>query len=116
MADDSTEAIPGNAQVKLAWADPSDSAITKWQYRKKVGITWDAWTDVPGSGATTTEYTVTGLTNGRSHKFEVRAFTTTAQTALDTVTVTPTHQRGLEARLRQRRGYGRPTLSVCPTA
>ena len=92
------EAIPGNKQVKLAWTDPSDSTITKWQYRKRVNQgAWDSWADVPSSGATTTEYTVTGLTNGSLHSFEVRPYTTSAQAVLDTVTATPSINEGWTA-------------------
>ncbi len=70
-------ATEGDGQATLAWTDPSDSAITKWQYRQKAGSgSYGNWTDVPSSSATTTSYTVTGLTNNTTYAFEVRAFTT----------------------------------------
>ena len=64
-------ATAGNGQVTLAWATPGNggSAITKYQYQQNGG----AWTDIPGSGAGTTSYTVTGLANGTSYSFAVRA-------------------------------------------
>ncbi len=89
-------AVPGNAEAAVSWTDPSDSAISKWQYRKKEGAgDYGDWTDIPSSSATTTTYTVTGLTNGTEYAIEVRADKSgTAQTALDEVTVTPTADDG----------------------
>ena len=55
-------ATPGNQQVTLEWADPNDSSITSWQYKKDNG----AWTNIPNSNASTTTYTVTNLTNDTS--------------------------------------------------
>ena len=69
-------ATPGNARVSLAWSDPSDSTISKYQIRRSTdgGTTWNPhWTDIPGSGAATTSHTVTGLTNATSYTFELRA-------------------------------------------
>ena len=38
------------------------------------GTNWSPdWTDISGSGATTTSYTVTGLTNGTTYRIELRA-------------------------------------------
>ena len=88
-------AVPGNAQAVLSWTNPNDSSITKWQYRKKaVGQGYGNWTDVPSSNASTTSFTATTLTNGTTYAFEVRAFKSQAQTALDEVTVTPTADDG----------------------
>ena len=70
-------ATPGNAQVTLKWNDQSDdAAINKWQYRQRVNTSdsWGAWTDIPNSDRTTTTYTVaTGLTNGTTYAFQIRA-------------------------------------------
>ncbi len=67
----------GDTQVTLEWSDPSNNAITKYQYRRGTGpsnsINWGNWTDIPMSGAATTDYTVIGLTNGTRYWFEVRA-------------------------------------------
>ena len=69
-------ATAGGASVTLRWTDPGDAAITKYQYRyySYSSRSWSAWTDIPSSGATTTTYTVTGLTNGQQYGFQVRAW------------------------------------------
>ena len=84
-------ATGGNARVMLAWADPSDATITKWQYRQKAGTgAYGGWTDVSGSNAGTTSHTVTGLTNGTAHTFQIRAVNTAgAGAASDEVSATP---------------------------
>ena len=67
-------ATAGDGQVALAWTDPSDSGITKYQYQRKEGSgAYGSWTDIPGSGATTTSYTVTGLKGGTAYAFKLRA-------------------------------------------
>ena len=67
-------ATAGDQQVALSWTDPSDSSITKYQYREKAGsAAWGSWTDIPSSSATTTSYTVTGLANGTAYRFRIRA-------------------------------------------
>ncbi len=65
----------GEEQITLTWADPSNNAITKWQYRQGTGtpLTWGAWMDIPSSNAGTTSHTVTGLTAGTRYRFQVRA-------------------------------------------
>ena len=57
-----------NQQAVLSWSDPNDASITKWQYSQD-----DTWKDVPSSSATTTTYTVTGLSTGTTYAFKVRA-------------------------------------------
>ena len=72
-------ATAGDTQVKLEWADPNDSSIDEYQYRWKEGIQatefddQDRWDKVLNSTAATYGYTVTGLTNGTSYVFQVRA-------------------------------------------
>ncbi len=68
-------ATAGNTQVTLAWDNPSDSTITKYQLaRKKKSATGTAsFADIAGSGATTTSHTVTGLDNGDAYQFWLRA-------------------------------------------
>ena len=56
-------ATPGNMNVTLAWTNPSNPTITKWQYQEGSGD----WTDIPNSDASTTSYVVTGLTNTTSY-------------------------------------------------
>ena len=69
------KATAGDAQVDLAWTDPSDSTITKYQlaYKKKSATGTASFADITGSGATTTSHTVTGLDNGDVYQFWLRA-------------------------------------------
>ncbi len=66
-----------NSSVALSWTPNSTggSAIDKWQYIKKAGAgDWDTtWTDMTGSGASTTSYTVPNLNPATAYKFKVRA-------------------------------------------
>ena len=68
------KATAGNARVTLDWADPGNPAITGYQYQRKSGTNaWGAWTDIAGSGASTTSLTVTGLRNGTAYQLSIRA-------------------------------------------
>ena len=75
-------ATPGDASVILAWTAGADggNAITRHQYRYRTGAAYPAtWTDIPDSAAGETNvsgFTVTNLTNGISHSFQVRALNT----------------------------------------
>ena len=46
----------GDRLVRLSWDDPSNAAITKYQYRRGTGdpVSWGEWTDFSDSGASTT--------------------------------------------------------------
>ena len=59
--------------VDLKWHNLSNPTITGWEYQYKTTGAYGSWTDVPNSTATTTSYTVTGLTNNTSHTFRIRA-------------------------------------------
>ena len=63
-------AAGGNEQVALSWDDPEDDTITGYKYSTDGGTTF---AEIGGSGATTTTYTVTGLTNGVTHTLALRA-------------------------------------------
>ena len=71
-------AAPADSSVMLTWSPPSDNgtAITKFQYRSKIGAgkfnPSDTWTDIPGDGDATA-YTVSDLNNGMAYRFQVRA-------------------------------------------
>ena len=83
-------ATPGDAQAALAWDDPSNPTVSKWQYAYKTSGDYGAWADIAGSGATTTAYTVTGLTNGTAHTFKLRAVNASGEGAeSDEATATP---------------------------
>ena len=84
-------ATAGDGRVTLSWDDSGNSNISKYQYRQGSGspLVWESWMDISNSGATTTTYTVTGLTNGTEYSFQVRAVVgTTNGPASTTVTAT----------------------------
>ena len=74
-------ATPGDGQVALTRDDPEDDTITKYQYSTDYIINGGGngnnggatFSDIPGSQADTTAYTVTGLANGTTHTLAVRA-------------------------------------------
>ena len=87
-------ATGGDALVTLAWAGPDDSGVTKHQYRQKAGGgAWSDWTDIPDSapgGANAASWTVTGLMNGVTYAFELRAVNAAgAGSASDEATAAP---------------------------
>ena len=70
------KATAGNGRVKLAWTNPGDSSITKYQVQRRTGTTWGSWADIPNSApgkANATSYTVTSLMNGTAYRFRIRA-------------------------------------------
>ena len=82
----------GNAQVTLHWDNPGDSSITRYQYRQRFTSerVWDPdWTDIPGSGASTTSYTVGNLANWTRYTFQIRAVRGNEPTATSAATATP---------------------------
>ena len=63
-------AVAADGEARLSWDDPGNASITKYQ----VQVYGSAeWTDIAGSGATTTNHTVTGLTNDQVYNFRIRA-------------------------------------------
>ena len=88
-------AAGGNGQVALSWDDPEDDTITGYKYSTDGGTTF---AEIGGSGATTTTYTVTGLTNGVTHTLALRAVNDLGNGA-------PLHRKRLD-------GTGRPRESV----
>ena len=100
--------------MTLTWDGPADSSITKWQYCQKTGSdTCDAanandWSDIDSSDLTDNGNTLThkrtGLTNGTTYRFQVRAVSNIGSgTASDAVTATPRTVPGAPAK---------PTLTV----
>jgi len=78
-------ATPGNRQVVLNWAAPSNNGgtlITHFQVSSNNGATW-----VTASSAVS--HTFTNLTNGTSYNFRVRAVNARGASAPATVTATP---------------------------
>ena len=70
-------AILGHELVRLTWALPNvHHPVTSYQYRQSTngGATWSPdWTAVTDSDADTTEHLLTGLANGTTYNFELRA-------------------------------------------
>ncbi|MCY4349529.1 MAG: fibronectin type III domain-containing protein, partial [Thiotrichales bacterium] len=65
---------PGDGRVTLDWDDPKDPDIDRYQFRyKRSDRLWSAWADIPSSSADTTTVTLTGLQNGVSYRFQIRA-------------------------------------------
>ena len=80
-------ATGGDAQVSLSWDNPDDSSISGYRYSTDGGATF---TDISDSDATTTSYTVTGLTNYTSYDFAIRAVNASGPGPVsDTATATP---------------------------
>ena len=66
----SLSATRGNEQVTLRWGAPASDggeSITHYEYEQDGSGTWTS------TGGTATRYTVTGLTNGQTYMFRVRA-------------------------------------------
>ena len=67
-------AQPADGEVTLSWDDPGDTSITGYQLRQKPeGGRWEAWTPIQGAGAETVSHTVTGLSNGTTYTYKIRA-------------------------------------------
>ena len=71
-------ANPGHREVRLAWSRPvnPNHPVTSYEYRQSTdgGTNWSPdWTAIPGSGADTAEHRLTGLANGTTYTFELRA-------------------------------------------
>ena len=92
-------ATPGHGQVTLTWNNPDDATITRWQVQQKQGSgSYGPWRDVPNSNASTTSHTVTGLTNGATYSFRIRAVNAAGPGApSDEVTATPVHPDTVQA-------------------
>ena len=73
---DFTAVLASDTSATLTWTEPSpaDTTITKYQYTKDNGTTWE---NVPCTSPcvpdTQTTYTATGLTRGNNYHFQVRA-------------------------------------------
>ena len=71
-------ATAGDEEVVLRWTMPSgawDSHVFSYQYQMKEGSagSWGSWTESSRHPNLSTTHTVTGLTNGTTYDFKVRA-------------------------------------------
>ena len=90
-----TPVATDNTKMDLTWTTPwnNGDAITKFQVRHEAGTSVSAsttWDDIDGSGPTTTDHQVTGLTSGTEYTFEVRAVNGEGNGAEAAVTQTTT--------------------------
>ena len=66
--------VTGSAQVGLIWETPSGPFIESYEVRHRTADgTYGAWTAIAGSSASTTTHRVSGLTNGTTYAFQIRA-------------------------------------------
>ena len=73
--------------VTLTWTDPSDSTITGYAYRyRESGGNYGSWTTV--SGAVTTVTISTGLTEGTTYDWQIRATNATGDSGATTAVST----------------------------
>ena len=84
-------ATGGAGEVTLDWgaAAPNGDAVTRYQSRYKTTGNYSAWSTVSGGGAART-VTVSSLTNGTLHTFQVRARNGAGNGTASTATATPT--------------------------
>ena len=80
-APDLTVLADGVAGVLILEWTSTAVGVTRWQYRTRGPIwegvlspDWGAWTDIPGSSASTRSYRLTGLRRYRGYDIEVRAW------------------------------------------
>ena len=113
-ASDPTWLVPLDAQaganageVDLSWRTPADASLTGLVYQYRSGT--DAlgpWQEIVGSGSSTTQYTVDGLTPGVNYQFQVRAVE-----GPGTQTGDPAGARGADATGRQGAGAVRTRVT-----
>lgn len=68
--------MTGNGQLVLSWSDSGDSSIIGYQYKLRqpdFQKEYGPWIDIPGSGATTTDYTISDLIVDRYYNVRLRA-------------------------------------------
>ncbi len=66
-------AIAGDGEVLLRWTALGNPTVTHWQCSCGTPDGPAVWIDIPRSGAATADYRVSGLDNGATHDFRIRA-------------------------------------------
>ncbi len=63
-----------DSRVVLEWDNPNDASIShyQWAYKPSTGL-WSQWADIASSDANTTTLRASGLVNGVSYRFRIRA-------------------------------------------
>ncbi len=107
-------ATPGDGEVALSWDDPGDASITKYQYNTDGG---ESFTDIPGSNATSSSYTVTGLAHSTTYTLALRAVNPSGNGEASTVTALtlpakPTGLTGIEYNSQVELGWDDPDDST----
>ena len=108
---------PSDARVKLTWTYTANTAVVdNWQFRlRESGApAWGGWTPISGSSATTRDHIVaSGLTNGTTYDFQVRARTSAGVVSLnsDSRSAMPAGPPAKAADLNAEPGARRVTLS-----
>ena len=82
----------------LEWTGGPENA-TSWQYRQRRWenyrpLAWQAWTDIPNSGASTRSYRLTGLSADSAYEFQVRAVVGVVTGAGSEIARAITHPQG----------------------
>ena len=107
-------ATPGDGEVALSWDDLGNATIIKYQYSTDGG---ENFTDIPGSNAATTSYTVTGLAHSTEYTLALRAVNPTGNGEASTVTALilpakPTGLTGIEYNSQVELGWDDPDDST----
>ena len=86
-------ATPADGEVTLDWDVPTETGISRHEYRRKTGGAYGAWTaiaDSAPSGGNEDSFTVEGLENDTQYTFQLRAVNSIGGGAASTErTVTP---------------------------
>ena len=108
--------------VKLTWTTdppiPEDiDELSGFQYRQKAGGGYGSWIDIRNSDADTKEHSVTGLTNGTTYTFQVRAVNSSdGGDASDEESAVPSIPPGAPTNLRATAGDKEVRLTWTPPA
>ncbi len=106
-------AMPGNTWVRLYWNNIKDPAVRQYQIKQWTGSSEaGSWTDISVRRTDVTSHVVTGLTNGTTYNFRIRAMVGgTARTPSDAVSATPVAPPAKPDQFTVQEGNGQVTLN-----